>query len=88
MSDSGVSTDPAAAAPEGGTIDMNLEVMTLPVSDVDRAKAFYQSLGWRLENRQRDTAHTKRQCRRRRCEEATAIDGHGRCPCVMKRRLS
>jgi catechol 2,3-dioxygenase-like lactoylglutathione lyase family enzyme len=31
------------------TIDMNLEVVTLPVSDVDRAKRFYQSLGWRLD---------------------------------------
>jgi catechol 2,3-dioxygenase-like lactoylglutathione lyase family enzyme len=32
-----------------GTIDMGLEVVTLPVSDVDRAKSFYQSLGWRLD---------------------------------------
>ena len=30
-------------------VDMNLEVLTLPVGDVDRAKAFYQSLGWRLD---------------------------------------
>jgi catechol 2,3-dioxygenase-like lactoylglutathione lyase family enzyme len=28
---------------------MNLEVVTLPVSDVDRAKDFYQNLGWRLD---------------------------------------
>ena len=28
---------------------MRLEVVTLPVSDVDRAKSFYQSLGWRLD---------------------------------------
>jgi len=34
---------------ESGTIDMKLEVVTLPVSDVDRAKRFYQSLGWRLD---------------------------------------
>jgi catechol 2,3-dioxygenase-like lactoylglutathione lyase family enzyme len=34
---------------ELGTIDMGLEVVTLPVSDVDRAKRFYQSLGWRLD---------------------------------------
>jgi catechol 2,3-dioxygenase-like lactoylglutathione lyase family enzyme len=32
-----------------GTVDMNLEVVTLPVSDADRAKEFYQSLGWRLD---------------------------------------
>ena len=35
--------------PEAGTIDMKLEVVTLPGSDVDRAKRFYQSLGWRLD---------------------------------------
>jgi len=29
--------------------DMKLEVVTLPVSDVDRAKAFYESLGWRFD---------------------------------------
>src|SRR5580704_4215518 len=28
---------------------MKLEVVVVPVSDVDRAKAFYQSLGWRLD---------------------------------------
>jgi catechol 2,3-dioxygenase-like lactoylglutathione lyase family enzyme len=32
-----------------GTVDLKLEVVTLPVSDVDRAKAFYESLGWRLD---------------------------------------
>lgn len=30
-------------------VDMNLEVVTVPVADVDRSKAFYQSLGWRLD---------------------------------------
>jgi catechol 2,3-dioxygenase-like lactoylglutathione lyase family enzyme len=35
--------------PDAGTVDMKLEVVTLPVSDVDRAKDFYQSLGWRLD---------------------------------------
>jgi catechol 2,3-dioxygenase-like lactoylglutathione lyase family enzyme len=34
---------------EPGTIDMKLEVVTLPVSDVERAKRFYQGLGWRLD---------------------------------------
>jgi catechol 2,3-dioxygenase-like lactoylglutathione lyase family enzyme len=28
-------------------VDMKLEVLVVPVSDVDRAKAFYKSLGWR-----------------------------------------
>ena len=31
------------------TVDMKLEVMVIPVSDVERAKAFYQGLGWRLD---------------------------------------
>jgi len=31
------------------SIDMKLEVVTLPVADVDRAKRFYESLGWRLD---------------------------------------
>lgn len=30
-------------------VDMKLEVVLLKVSDVDRAKAFYESLGWRLD---------------------------------------
>jgi catechol 2,3-dioxygenase-like lactoylglutathione lyase family enzyme len=30
-------------------MDMRLEVVVLPVSDVDRAKKFYQRLGWRLD---------------------------------------
>jgi catechol 2,3-dioxygenase-like lactoylglutathione lyase family enzyme len=29
---------------------MKLEVIAIPVADVDRAVAFYQSLGWRLDN--------------------------------------
>src|ERR1700712_5147975 len=28
-------------------VDMKLEVVVIPVSDVDRAKAFYVGLGWR-----------------------------------------
>ena len=28
---------------------MALEVVTVPVSDIDRAKGFYQSLGWRFD---------------------------------------
>jgi catechol 2,3-dioxygenase-like lactoylglutathione lyase family enzyme len=30
-------------------IDMKLEIVVIPVSDVDLAKAFYASLGWRLD---------------------------------------
>jgi catechol 2,3-dioxygenase-like lactoylglutathione lyase family enzyme len=48
-----MSTDVGSAASaenaELSAIDMALEVVTLPVSDVDRAKAFYASLGWRFD---------------------------------------
>lgn len=30
-------------------MDMKLEVVVVPVSDVDRAKSFYESMGWRLD---------------------------------------
>jgi catechol 2,3-dioxygenase-like lactoylglutathione lyase family enzyme len=30
-------------------LDMKLEVVVFPVSDVDRAKTFYSKLGWRLD---------------------------------------
>jgi catechol 2,3-dioxygenase-like lactoylglutathione lyase family enzyme len=30
-------------------MDLKLEVVVLPVADVDRAKQFYESLGWRLD---------------------------------------
>jgi len=35
--------------PGNGTIPMRFEVTTLPVADVDRARAFYERLGWRLD---------------------------------------
>ena len=49
MSSTGASPGSSTEVPGVGTIDMKLEVVTLPVSDVDRAKRFYQSLGWRLD---------------------------------------
>ena len=33
-----------------GNVDMHLEVQIIPVSDVDRAKEFYQRLGWRFDD--------------------------------------
>ena len=30
-------------------MDMKLEVVVLPVADIDRAKRFYEQLGWRLD---------------------------------------
>src|SRR5262245_34174270 len=37
------------AAPGVGPLDMRLEVVVLGVSDVGRAKPFYERLGWRLD---------------------------------------
>jgi catechol 2,3-dioxygenase-like lactoylglutathione lyase family enzyme len=39
--------DPGGAIAVG--IDMKLEVVVIPVSDMDRAKEFYKKLGWRLD---------------------------------------
>src|SRR6476661_10837708 len=41
----GTATDVVAPA----AIAEKLEVMTIPVADIDRAKAFYVGLGWRLD---------------------------------------
>jgi catechol 2,3-dioxygenase-like lactoylglutathione lyase family enzyme len=49
MSSTDVRGDASSGAPEVGACDMKLEVVGVPVSDVDRAKAFYQRLGWRLD---------------------------------------
>jgi catechol 2,3-dioxygenase-like lactoylglutathione lyase family enzyme len=37
------------AATKAEPVNMKLEVVAIPVSDVDRAKAFYENLGWRLD---------------------------------------
>ena len=39
----------SAELPGNAALDMKLEVVVLPVSDVDRAKRFYETLGWRLD---------------------------------------
>ena len=43
-----MSTKPALT-PKPGTVDMKFEIVVIPVSDIDRAKEFYQRLGWRLD---------------------------------------
>jgi catechol 2,3-dioxygenase-like lactoylglutathione lyase family enzyme len=40
-------TATATQVPETGIVDFKLEVAIVPVSDADRAKQFYASLGWR-----------------------------------------
>ena len=47
MSSADVNANRTTAAPVAGAVAMSLEVVSVPVSDVDRAKAFYMALGWR-----------------------------------------
>ncbi len=49
MSSVDVSSESAAGSPPVKAAEMRLEVVVVPVSDVDRAKGFYTSLGWRLD---------------------------------------
>jgi catechol 2,3-dioxygenase-like lactoylglutathione lyase family enzyme len=49
MSSVDVSDSGATGSPPVKAGDFMLEVVVLPVSDVDRAKSFYQGLGWRLD---------------------------------------
>jgi catechol 2,3-dioxygenase-like lactoylglutathione lyase family enzyme len=54
MTTTAVRSQDSTATPPVGTVDMKLEVITIPVSDLDRAKEFYQNLGWRLDADFRD----------------------------------
>jgi catechol 2,3-dioxygenase-like lactoylglutathione lyase family enzyme len=47
MSTTEVRSDGATSGASAVKIDMKLEVVTIPVSDVDRATEFYVRLGWR-----------------------------------------
>jgi catechol 2,3-dioxygenase-like lactoylglutathione lyase family enzyme len=49
MASTDVTSQPTTTAPSGLGVDMGLEVVTIPVSDVDRSKRFYEGLGWRLD---------------------------------------
>ncbi|SDS85400.1 VOC family protein [Bradyrhizobium canariense] len=49
MSSAQVRSETAMETPRARTMDMKLEIVVIPVSDVDRAKRFYGGLGWRLD---------------------------------------
>jgi catechol 2,3-dioxygenase-like lactoylglutathione lyase family enzyme len=49
MSSTQMSSATASETPRVRIVDMKLEVVVVPVSDVDRAKRFYGELGWRLD---------------------------------------
>ena len=44
-----VRTNTSTDSSDVSTIDMALEVVQLPVADIERAKQFYSSLGWRFD---------------------------------------
>jgi catechol 2,3-dioxygenase-like lactoylglutathione lyase family enzyme len=49
MNDTQVLSETATQTARAQTVDMKLEVVVIPVADVDRAKSFYAGLGWRLD---------------------------------------
>ena len=49
MSTTATPSRDAAADSRVRQVDLKLEVITIPVSDLDRAKEFYEGLGWRLD---------------------------------------
>jgi catechol 2,3-dioxygenase-like lactoylglutathione lyase family enzyme len=49
MSNTQPRRETATEAARAKAVDMQLEVVVIPVSDVDRAKEFYAKLGWRLD---------------------------------------
>jgi len=49
MSSTRPSNEIATQTPTAATVDLKLEVVVLPVSDVDRSKRFYAGLGWRVD---------------------------------------
>ena len=49
MSSTPARSEQTARSPNAATVDLKLEVVVIPVSDVDRAKRFYGNLGWRLD---------------------------------------
>jgi catechol 2,3-dioxygenase-like lactoylglutathione lyase family enzyme len=44
-----IRSEGATQIPNPGPVDLKLEVVVIPVADVDRAKRFYEGLGWRLD---------------------------------------
>ena len=49
MSSTLARSEQTSRKPGAGMVDMKLEVVVVPVADVDRSKAFYLSMGWRLD---------------------------------------
>jgi catechol 2,3-dioxygenase-like lactoylglutathione lyase family enzyme len=49
MSSTQLSNEHTTQIASAGIVDTKLEVVVIPVSDVDRSKRFYGSLGWRLD---------------------------------------
>ncbi len=49
MSSTQTSHEQGTGVSTAAIVDLKLEVVVIPVSDIDRAKSFYERLGWRLD---------------------------------------
>ena len=49
MSNTPTRSEQSSQNQSAGTVDLKLEAIVIPVTDVDRAKRFYGSLGWQLD---------------------------------------
>ena len=49
MNSTQMQRESAIPNPKAQPAEMKIEVIVIPVSDVDRAKRFYSELGWRLD---------------------------------------
>jgi catechol 2,3-dioxygenase-like lactoylglutathione lyase family enzyme len=49
MSSTQAAIEQSTQTPTAPTVDLKLEVVVIPVADVDRARRFYEGLGWRVD---------------------------------------
>ena len=49
MSSTEIKAEVSTSSSTVRAVDMNIEALVIPVSDVDRAKEFYANLDWRLD---------------------------------------
>src|SRR5580700_4062604 len=49
MTNTSTNGESAMESTKNSDVDFKLEVVVIPVSDADRAKSFYGSLGWRVD---------------------------------------
>src|SRR6516225_9337961 len=80
MSTNEVRSNDAARNAGVAGINMKLEVVVIPVSDVERSKEFYEGIGWRLDI-DRSAGEDFRLVPTRRASVAAAAWIRSACPC-------